>query len=295
MKCNKLKIHNIFKNKILFLILPCLSFCTSLTYANGLILVKTNHNVNITGQQINKPQNERYTGVDDYLNNQSFLQLVKTSSNSDIQISSNNTTSLPNAIVLNNSKSSTNGQRNSIPIPDQSNRANGVNLTQQEINYYQNLDALVNQYVLNGNNNNDRVVETNPARAQMQNNFIRPVNYRINSNYGMRNHPIQKVRKMHTGVDFAAPHGTPIKAVQDGVVAFSGSRGGYGNTVVLEHAGNKYSTLYGHTSKLLVSEGQFVRQGQVIALVGSTGQSTGPHLHFEVFENGRRINPIHKL
>ena len=99
---------------------------------------------------------------------------------------------------------------------------------------------------------------------------------------------------MHTGVDFAAPSGTPIKAAKSGYVTFSGSKGGYGNAVLINH-NDDYSTLYGHASRLLVKEGQYVKQGDVIALVGSTGRSTGPHLHFEIFRNGNRINPLTKL
>lgn len=110
------------------------------------------------------------------------------------------------------------------------------------------------------------------------------------SEYGWRIHPITGQRKFHAGLDFGAAYGQPIYAAAPGVITFAGEKGGYGNTVVIEH-NKKESTLYGHASKLMVSEGQKVVQGQVIALVGSTGFSTGPHLHFEVHINGEHTDP----
>lgn len=160
------------------------------------------------------------------------------------------------------------------------------NLTEREKRYYDSLDTLVSNLVLPNSVRNSSV-KNNTG-------FIRPVNYRINSGYGMRKHPIHGDVRMHTGVDFAAPMGTPIKSVQSGQVVFSGTKGGYGKTVIIKH-NDRYSTLYGHASKLNVSVGQFVNQGDIIALVGSTGVSTGPHLHFEVFEYGKRINPASKI
>lgn len=157
--------------------------------------------------------------------------------------------------------------------------------TQQEIYYYQNLDELVQGYVLKKKN----VAKSNPNEG-----FIKPVNYKVNSEYGMRFHPIHKRYRMHTGVDFAAPTGMPIRAIKSGYVTFSGTKGGYGKAVILQHD-KRYSSLYGHASKLLVKENEYVKQGQVIALVGSTGNSTGPHLHCEIFENGERINPRKKM
>lgn len=114
---------------------------------------------------------------------------------------------------------------------------------------------------------------------------------RVTSGFGMRRHPIQGYTKMHKGVDFGAPTGTPIFAAGDGVVGRAGWFGGYGNYVTVRHNGT-YSTAYGHMSKILVKPGQRVRQGQVIGRVGTTGNSTGPHLHFEVIQNGAAINPI---
>lgn len=121
--------------------------------------------------------------------------------------------------------------------------------------------------------------------------LIRPVSGNITSGYGYRMHPILKQRKMHTGVDIAAPTGTPIHAAAGGVVVFSGRWGGYGNCVIIDHGGG-LATLYGHCSSLNVSEGQKVTQGETIARVGSTGLSTGPHCHFEVRRNGSPVNPM---
>lgn len=118
-----------------------------------------------------------------------------------------------------------------------------------------------------------------------------PVKYnRISSTYGMRYHPVDKVVKMHTGVDFSAPKNTPIHAAQGGIVTFAGWRGGYGRTVIVRH-NNEFATLYGHAEKLMVSVNQVVQAGQVIATVGSTGKSTGNHLHFEVLRNNQHLNP----
>lgn len=120
--------------------------------------------------------------------------------------------------------------------------------------------------------------------------FVKPVAGRTTSPYGNRLHPIAKVTKLHTGVDFGASHGTKIVAADDGVVIEASYRRGYGNTVIIDHGGG-IATLYAHCSSLLVSAGQNVSQGQTIARVGSTGYSTGPHLHFEVRVNGEPVNP----
>lgn len=120
--------------------------------------------------------------------------------------------------------------------------------------------------------------------------FIRPVEGRVTSGFGMRVHPIFKVRKMHTGIDISAPTGTPIRAADSGVVVEAGYIRGYGYTVIIDHGGG-VATLYAHCSALLVAEGQEVQRGQTIARVGSTGYSTGPHLHFEIRINGEPVNP----
>ncbi|MBR4874513.1 MAG: peptidoglycan DD-metalloendopeptidase family protein [Clostridia bacterium] len=114
---------------------------------------------------------------------------------------------------------------------------------------------------------------------------------RISSPYGYRIHPIFNTKKFHSGVDLAAPGGTNILAATDGTVKMAGWNGGYGNCVVVDHGGG-VSTLYGHASKLLVSKGEKVTRGQVIAKVGTTGNSTGNHLHFEVLINGKTTDPM---
>ncbi len=118
-----------------------------------------------------------------------------------------------------------------------------------------------------------------------------PVSGSITSGFGYRMHPILQRVKFHTGVDISAPNGTPILAAADGVVIMAGWRRGYGNTVVIDHGGG-VSTLYAHCSSIECSIGQIVKRGQKIARVGSTGFSTGPHLHFERRENGTPINPF---
>lgn len=125
--------------------------------------------------------------------------------------------------------------------------------------------------------------------------FITPVSgARISSRFGSRVHPISRRRKMHNGVDYAASTGTAIRAAGSGKVITASYRNGYGNTVVIDHGG-KISTLYGHCSRLYVKVGQYVKQGERIAAVGSTGYSTGPHLHFEVRVNGKPVDPLGRL
>ncbi len=113
---------------------------------------------------------------------------------------------------------------------------------------------------------------------------------RITSGFGMRLHPILGFSRLHRGVDFAAPTGTPVLAAADGVVTFAGWGGGYGRVVKLAHA-QQLATAYAHLSAMKVQPGQRVRQGQVIGLVGSSGLSTGPHLHYEVYQDGRPVDP----
>ncbi len=120
--------------------------------------------------------------------------------------------------------------------------------------------------------------------------LTQPVPGRMSSGYGYRTHPILGYRRFHRGLDIAARSGTPILAPTDGQVARAGWGGGYGNVVELRHAGG-LSTRFGHMSRIAVSGGQRVRQGQVIGYVGSTGLSTGPHLHYEMYRNGQLIDP----
>ena len=117
-----------------------------------------------------------------------------------------------------------------------------------------------------------------------------PVAGESSSGFGYRIHPIQNTLRFHYGTDFAADEGTPVLAFADGTVLAAGEDEGYGSYVKLDH-GDGFVTLYGHCSALLVSAGETVQKGQTIALVGSTGQSTGPHLHFELMHNGIYLNP----
>ncbi|WP_232476256.1 M23 family metallopeptidase [Flavisphingomonas formosensis] len=117
-----------------------------------------------------------------------------------------------------------------------------------------------------------------------------PVNGHLTSGFGMRMHPLLGYSRFHKGVDFGAAYGSPIVAATDGVVAFAGWHGGHGNYVKLNHSSG-LATGYGHMSRIAVRPGVRVRQGQVIGYVGSTGLSTGPHLHYELYKNGQAINP----
>ena len=120
---------------------------------------------------------------------------------------------------------------------------------------------------------------------------------RISSEYGWRKNPVTGVNKLHAGTDFAAPGGTPIYAAASGYVQVAGwSSGGYGNYVIIYHGkmsdGNQYSTLYGHMRSVATSAGKYVQQGEVIGYVGSTGNSTGNHLHLEVWKGGSKANAV---
>ncbi|MDD3001072.1 MAG: M23 family metallopeptidase [Candidatus Riflebacteria bacterium] len=122
--------------------------------------------------------------------------------------------------------------------------------------------------------------------------FERPLKKgRITSPFGSRIHPTFKKRMYHSGIDLAAPKGTPIFCSRPGKVSYSGWKRGYGYIIIVDHA-NKIQTAYAHCSKLLVKVGQAVNSGQKIGLVGRTGVATGSHLHFEIRKNGRALNPL---
>ncbi len=126
--------------------------------------------------------------------------------------------------------------------------------------------------------------------GELREGLVAPVPGGVTSRYGMRRHPILGIRRMHSGLDFRAPHGTPIYAATDGRVQFAGRNGGYGNFVKLSHPGG-LATGYAHMSRIAVRNGAEVRRGQVIGYVGSTGLSTGPHLHYEMYRGGAKIDP----
>jgi murein DD-endopeptidase MepM/ murein hydrolase activator NlpD len=114
---------------------------------------------------------------------------------------------------------------------------------------------------------------------------------RVTSGFKMRFHPILQTWRAHLGVDYAAPTGTPVRSVGQGVVDVAGSQGGFGNVVMVKHA-NGHTTVYAHLSKINVRKGQAVVQGQTVGLVGATGWATGPHLHFEFRVKGQHKDPM---
>ena len=120
-----------------------------------------------------------------------------------------------------------------------------------------------------------------------------PAGVPLSSAFGMRKHPILKVDKMHTGIDFPAPAGTPVLATATGraeSIYHVGDSSSYGNHIILTHD-EVYQSLYAHLSKIAVKPGQIVEEGDTIGFVGSTGRSTNPHLHYEVLKNGQRVDP----
>lgn len=121
-----------------------------------------------------------------------------------------------------------------------------------------------------------------------------PVQARVSSAFGPRTHPITGERHEHSGIDFAAPAGSPVRAAGTGTVAFAGERGGYGNLVIIRHPDGA-ETYYAHQRDLAVRTGQIVAAGETIGTVGSTGRSTGPHLHFELRRGGRPVDPREAL
>ncbi|MGV3658243.1 MAG: peptidoglycan DD-metalloendopeptidase family protein [Chitinophagaceae bacterium] len=138
-------------------------------------------------------------------------------------------------------------------------------------------------------NNKEKLLAATPAIQPVSNEGLK----RIASGFGIRIDPIYKTVKMHAGLDFSAPQGTPIYATADGTVrTASYSDVGYGNHVIINH-GYGYQTLYGHMVRIKSRSGQRVKRGEVIGYVGSTGKSTGPHLHYEVHKNGQKLDPVY--
>lgn len=147
------------------------------------------------------------------------------------------------------------------------------------------LDSIF-ESINNEANNNDEVLGQLPVDSG----FLRPVNGTITDTFGGRINPVTGVPGNHNGIDYANATGTPIAATKNGVVSYSGWIEGYGNTIILDH-GEGTQSLYGHAESLVASVGQAVSQGDIIAYVGSTGMSTGPHLHFEIRINGAPVDP----
>ena len=153
-------------------------------------------------------------------------------------------------------------------------------ITNQELSYKE-IEKMIK--------NKEKLLASTPAIQPLSN---RDLN-RLSSGFGYRIDPVYKTVKFHPGLDFSAPQGTPIYATAEGIVQTAGNLGnGYGNHIVIQH-GYSYSTLYGHMSRIKAKRGQRVKRGEVIGYVGSTGKSTGSHLHYEVFKGRKRLDPIY--
>ena len=155
------------------------------------------------------------------------------------------------------------------------------------------IEQLMLQIEKTRNNNPDseevtEITASTPLQSSIPN--IKPVSGSVTSAFGNRIHPVYNVVHFHSGIDFTAAVGTRVQSTGDGVVAFSGYDRGYGQRISINH-GYGYTTLYAHLSKSLVRQGQRVKRGDIIALSGNTGLSTGPHLHYEVQKNNVRVNP----
>ena len=165
--------------------------------------------------------------------------------------------------------------------------------------YGTNVDAIRRANNLSGDRifAGDKLIITDYQRGPVsleRGSLIWPVNGRITSNFGWRVHPIKKTRLFHNGLDIAVPSGTRVKAAAGGKVVHSGWMNGFGYTVIIDH-GRGIETLYAHNSKVSVAKGSMVNKGQVVALSGNTGLSTGPHLHFGVLQNEKPLNPKNYL
>lgn len=194
------------------------------------------------------------------------------------------------------------------PIPEEQRRAGfgginrykdleGFDNSKLIINVNRNLDILTKQIVVQSKSldeiselaeNKEKLLAAIPAIQPVRNEDLT----RMASGYGYRTDPFTKVKKFHYGMDFTAPRGTPIYATGDGVVTRAdNSLSGYGNHIVINH-GYGYESLYGHLYKYNVRKGAKVTRGDIIGFVGSTGRSSGPHVHYEVFKDGERVNPM---
>lgn len=194
------------------------------------------------------------------------------------------------------------------PIPDEQRRAGfgginrykdleGFDNSKLIINTSRNLDILTKQIVVQSKSldeiaklaeNKEKLLAAIPAIQPVRNEDLT----RVASGYGYRTDPFTKARKFHYGMDFSSPRGTPIYATGDGLVTRADNKAtGYGNHIVIDH-GYGYESLYAHLYKYNVKPGQKVQRGDLIGFVGSTGRSEGPHLHYEVFKDGERINPM---
>lgn len=168
-------------------------------------------------------------------------------------------------------------------------------LTSSIISNISNVEARMNRQEKSYNEiagfikNKEQLLASTPAIQPVSNKDLN----RVASGFGYRIDPVYKTVKFHGGLDFAAPQGTPIYATANGTVKVAGNLGnGYGNHVVVNH-GYGYETLYGHMFRINVRPGRSVKRGEILGYVGSTGKSTGPHLHYEVHKNGRPIDPVY--
>lgn len=174
-------------------------------------------------------------------------------------------------------------------------RLDGYRNSQAIIETTKKLDRITSQLVVQSKSF-DEVFEMARNKSEMLASIpaILPIEKgqsRIISGYGMRYHPILKLRRMHWGIDITAQSGTPIYATADGKISFNGRKGGYGKTCMIDH-GYGYQTLYGHMKTITVRKGQQVKRGEIIGYVGSTGLSQSPHVHYEVIYNNHKVNPV---
>lgn len=177
-------------------------------------------------------------------------------------------------------------------------RSSSSEFRDELVELYENVDKLKRKMYIQSKSydeivelaeNKEKLYAAIPAIQPLSNKEL----VRLASGFGYRVHPVYKVKKLHTGIDFSAPIGTPIYATADGKVEdINVSFSGYGKTIQIDH-GFGFGTRYAHMHDFAVKEGDMVKRGQVIGYVGNTGTSTAPHLHYEVIKNGSKINPVH--